>query len=300
MMLANFVTQPKLMSTINSVERTLAIDDNSSSIAPIKISLVSFEPILATSPNFILVNEFTKRRNQFIVYDENLHKLATRSLLRTRVLDALWYDHQQHFLILTSENVYTIDPHTGDINVLPKLIPMENKTFKTFTLLNQSTLLIAYNEWGAEYIDRWQQNVDDGIWILIERQPLKLTSNEFIGDISTIIDTDCESLAITIYNILTEQWRIEIRNIDTFICTRAILLPGSSLMHDYRLISVKTTESDIKWLAFSPINSKIIAIDSNWKIAQVNYNHPVQRMALFKDNYLIVRITERIDIHRFL
>ncbi|CAF4848769.1 unnamed protein product, partial [Rotaria magnacalcarata] len=80
--------------------------------------------------------------------------------------------------------------------VLPKLIPMENKTFKTFTLLNQSTLLIAYNEWGAEYIDRWQQNVDDGIWILIERQPLKLTSNEFIGDISTIIDTDCESLAI--------------------------------------------------------------------------------------------------------
>ncbi|CAF3508507.1 unnamed protein product [Rotaria socialis] len=299
MMLADFATQPKLMSTINSVQRTVVNHNDSSSIAPIKIPLVSFEPILAASPNFILANEFTKRRNQFVLYDENLHKLTTRSLLRTPVLDALWYDHQQRFLILTSENVYTIDPHTGDINVLRELIPMENKTFKTFTLLNQSTLLIAYNEWGAKYIDRWQQNVDDGIWILIERQPLKLTSNEFIGDICTITNNDCESLAITIYNILTEQWRIEIRNIDTFICTRAILLPGSSLVHDYRLISVKTTESDIKWLVFSSINSNIIAIDSNWKRIQVNYKHPVQRMAVFKDNYLIVRTTERIDIHMF-
>ncbi|CAF4618757.1 unnamed protein product, partial [Rotaria socialis] len=54
MMLADFATQPKLMSTINSVQRTVVNDNDSSSIAPIKIPLVSFEPILAASPNFIL------------------------------------------------------------------------------------------------------------------------------------------------------------------------------------------------------------------------------------------------------
>ena len=56
------------------------------------------------------------------------------------------------------------------------------------------------------YIDKWQQNNEDGFWKLIERQSLKLTSNEFIGNILTIIDKDCSHLAMIIYNDLTEQW----------------------------------------------------------------------------------------------
>ncbi|CAF1124777.1 unnamed protein product [Rotaria sp. Silwood1] len=316
MILTGFLPESNIIQTSNTMDRTVIVDeltklsttssqamsinDNSSSITPIKIPLVSFEPILATSPKYILVNEFTKRRNQLILVDDHLQKFIIRSSIKTTVLDALWYDNQQQFLLLTSTNIFSFDPNTKKIQTLNDIIPMENKTFKCFTLLNQSTLLIAYNEWGAEYIDRWQQNNEDGLWKLIERQPLKLTSNEFIGSILTIIENDCLNLAIIIYNILTEQWRIEICHIETLICNKAILLPGSNLMHDYRMISIRNTQSDIKWLAFSSINSNIIAIDSEWKKIQLNYKHPVQRMAVFKDNYLIVRTTERVDIHMFL
>jgi hypothetical protein len=71
-------------------------------------------------------------------------------------------------------------------------------------------------------------------------------------------------------------------------------------MHDYRIISINNSEEDIKWLVFSSANSNIIAIDSQWKKIPLNYKHPVQRMALFNEHYLIVRTTERIDIHSFL
>ncbi|CAF2474267.1 unnamed protein product [Rotaria sp. Silwood2] len=316
MILAGLLPQSNIIPTVNTLDKTVIVDelteisttatesmsinDNSSSITPIKIPLVSFEPILATSPKYILVNEFTKKRNQLILVDDHLQKYTIRSSIRTTILDALWYDNQQQFLLLTSTNIFIFDPNTKRIQVLNDIIPQENKTFKCFILLNQSTLLIAYNEWGAEYIDKWQQNNEDGLWKLIERQPLKLTSNEFIGSISTIIENECFNLAIIIYNILTEQWRIELRHIETLICNKAILLPGSNLMHDYRMISIKNTQSDIKWLAFSSINSNIIAMDSEWKKIQLNYKHPVQRMAIFKDSYLIVRTTERVDIHMFI
>jgi hypothetical protein len=177
---------------------------------------------------------------------------------------------------------------------------MKNKPFKCFTLLNQATLLIAYNEWSAEYFDKWQQNEDNGLWILMERQPLKLTVNEFIGNISVTNEDDSSNLAMTIYNDLTEQWRMEVQNVDTLICLKRILLPGTSIIHDYRLTPIRNAESDIKWLIYSPANTNIVAIDSKWKKTQLNYRHSVQRIALFKENFLIVRTTERIDIHSFL
>ncbi|CAF1528285.1 unnamed protein product, partial [Rotaria sordida] len=239
-------------------------------------------------------------RNQLILIDDHLQKYFIRSSIKTTVIDALWYDNQQQFLLLTSTNIFIFDPNTKKIEILHDIIPIENKTFKCFTLLNQSTLLIAYNEWSPQYIDRWEQNNENGIWKLIERQPLKLTSNEFIGNISTIIDNDCLNVAIIIYNILTEQWRIEVCHIETLICIKTILLSESNLMHDYRMISIENTQSDIKWLAYSPINPNIIGINSEWKKIQLNYKHPVQRMALFRENYLIVRTRERVDIHMFL
>jgi hypothetical protein len=285
------------LPTVSS--KSTVIDDNSSSITPIKIPLVSFEPILATSSKYILVNEFTKRRNQLVLFDDYLQKFTTRFLIKKNVLDALWYDNQQHFLILTPTNIYAFNPNTTQIELIHDLIPIENKTFKCFTLLNPTTLLIAYDEWSAEYIDKWQQD-KYGLWKIMERQPLKLTYNEFIGNILTFAEDDSTKLAITIYNTLTEQWKIEFYNAETLIRYKAISLPGSNIMHDYRIISIKNAESNIKWLIFSSANSKIIAMDSQYKKIQLNYKNPVQRMALFNENYLIVRTTERIDIHLFI
>jgi hypothetical protein len=276
------------------------IDDNSSSITPIKIPLVSFEPILATSPKYILVNEFTRRRNQLVLFDEHFQHFITRSYIKESLLDALWYDNQEKFLLLTERNIFEFDPNTKIIELLKDFIPIENKPFKCFTFLNEITLLIAYDEWGAEYIDKWQEDNKSGLWKLIGKLPLTLTPNEVIGNMLTIIEKDCSHLAITIYNDLNNQWRLEFRNTETLIVDKTILLPGSDLAHDYRLIPIKNTESDIKLLVFSSTSSNIIAIDSKWKKIQLNYKNPVQRMSLFKENCLIVRTKERVDIHFFM
>ncbi|CAF0966764.1 unnamed protein product, partial [Rotaria sordida] len=117
MIVADLLPESNTIQTVNTMDRTLIIDeitklsrtspelmpmnDNSSSITSIKIPLVSFEPILASSPNYILVNEFTKRRNQLILIDDHLQKYFIRSSIKTTVIDALWYDNQQQFLLLT-------------------------------------------------------------------------------------------------------------------------------------------------------------------------------------------------------
>jgi hypothetical protein len=116
----------------------------------------------------------------------------------------------------------------------------------------------------------------------------------------TIIENDCSHLAITIYNDLSNQWRLELRNTETLIVDKAILLPGSNLAADYRLISMKNAASDVKLLVFSSTSSNVIAIDSKWKKIQLNYKNPVQRMSLFKENCLIMRTKERVDIHFFM
>lgn len=315
MLLAEYLPQSNIMQISNtmiekviddelaklppvSTESTFA-DDNSRSITPIKIPLVSFEPMLATSPNYILVNEVTKKRNQLVVFDDNLEKFMIRFPKDKHILDALWYDKQQHFLILTETNIFVFDPNTKQIELLNDLIPNENKIFKSFTLLNQSTLLIAYNEWGTEYIDKWQQN-ENNIWQLIDGLPLRLTQNEFIGSIISMKEDDSTNLAITIYNDNTEEWRLELCNTETLIYQKAILLPGKNKIHDYRVISIKDAQSDTKWLAFSAASSNIIAIDSQRKKTQLNYKHPIQRMAIYNENYLIVRTTDKIDIHLFI
>ncbi|CAF1390618.1 unnamed protein product, partial [Rotaria sordida] len=117
MIVAGLSPESNTIQTVNTIDRTVVIDeiiklsrtssqsmsinDNSSSITSIKIPLVSFEPILTSSPNYILVNEFTKKRNQLILIDDHLQKYFIRSSIKTTVIDALWYDNQQQFLLLT-------------------------------------------------------------------------------------------------------------------------------------------------------------------------------------------------------
>lgn len=307
MMLAEHSRQPTIDSTSTNMDRmvnydeenhalSVTIHDQTNSITPIKIPLVSFAPILATSPNFILVNEFTKRRNQLILLDQHLQPLNIRFASKEKPLHAIWYDKQQCFFILTSNNVFAFDPMSKQLEIIKEILPMENQSFKSFTLLNPSTLLIIYDQWSGEYLDQWQQD-DQERWVLIQRQSLGLTSNEFIGDIIIDVEDKCINLVMTIYNILTEQWRLELRNAETLAYEKGILLSGSNLVHDYRLIPMRTIQSDINWLVFSTGNSDLVTIDSEWKKSRLNYRTPIQRLALFNENYLIIRTTDRIDIH---
>ena len=286
----------KMTQTIDDVQSM--INDSSHSISPIKIPLISSQPILAVSPNSIFVNEHTEKRKQLILIDNHLQRSSTNSTITEIIIDTLWYDIKQKFLLLTPTQIFTYDPNTMIIESISDIKPTDNKPFKCFAVCNkQSSLLIAYDEWESKLIERWKQSNENDRWKLIERYPLNLTSNEFIGTILATHQDDCSNLAMTVYNNLTNQWRMELRHVDTSICFRKILLPSSDSSDDYRMIFIENAISDIKWLIYSRSNNRIIAIDSKWQKIYLKYKFPIHRMAQFRQNNLIIRTTNRIDIH---
>ncbi|CAF1373553.1 unnamed protein product [Rotaria sordida] len=277
------------------------IDNNHNSISAIKIPLVSSRPILAVSQNHILVNEYTNKRKRLVLINEHLQIDFINSPIKQNIIDALWNDVEKKFFLLTETNIFTFNPNTKVIESISNIRSKDIKPFKCFTISNnQSSLLIAYDEWEPKFIDRWQKTNENNLWILSKRHSLNLTNNEFIGIILAINQDDCSNLAMTIYNNLTEQWRMELRHIETLICFKKILLPGSDFIDDYRMISMNNVTLDIKWLIHSSANSKIMAIDSKWNIIPINYDVPVYRMIQFKENNLIIRTKNRIDIHFFI
>ena len=269
------------------------------SISTTTIPLISYEPILAVSPNYIFVNEYTRKRNLMVLLDNNLKKVYEKSSINEAIIEALWYDIEKKFLLLTSSKIYTFEPNTMIINSISDIKPTNNKLFQCFTEFN-SVLLIAYDEWGLKYIDRWRQNNKDGHWELIEKYSLDLTLNEFIGNILGIKQDDSSNLAITIYNNLTNKWRMELHDIEKLICLKKISLSGTNPTDDYRMIIMKNNISNIKWLIYSKASKEIMAIDSNGKEIYVDYKVPVQRMAQYNENNLIIRTTKRINIYLFM
>jgi len=277
------------------------IDKTRNSISAITIPLISSQPILAVSPNYILVDEYTKKRRRLIIIDDNLKKFFINLSINETIIDAVWYEIEKKFFLLTEQKILTIDPNKKIIEIISDIKSHDKKPFKSFTIINnQSSLLIAYDEWESKFIDRWQQNNENNHWKLIERHPLNLTSNEFIGNILTINENNCSNLAMTIYNNLTQQWRMELRHAEMLTCFKKILLPKSNLMYDYQMIALKNITSDITWLVYLQDNNEIIAMDSKWKKIYLNYKFPVYKMAMFKENNLIVRTKNRIDIHLFV
>jgi len=301
----------QIVQTINPMDKTsdnnessslqlseLMIDDISNSISTITIPLKSSQPILAVSSNSILVNEYTKKRNQLIVIDDNLNKFSIHSPITEPIIDAVWYEIKQRFFLLTENKIFTFNPNEKIIERIFDIKSNDKIPFKSFTVINnQNSLLIAYDEWESKFIDQWQQDNENSLWKLIKKHPLNLTSNEFIGNILAINEDNCSKLGITIFNDLNGEWRMELRDAEMLTCFQKILLSRSDQIYDYRIIEMKNIISDIKWLVYSQANNEIIAIDSKWKKKHLHYKFPVYRMAQFKKNNLIIRLKNRIDIH---
>lgn len=285
---------------LTKVYEAAPADEGPQPISSMKIPLVSSQPMLATSPTYILTNEHTKRRNQLVWFDEQLRRHSHRIYISEALLDGLWHEGGKRFLLLSQFNIYTFDPNTRQFEKLPGFEPAPYKALKCFTLVNESTLYITYEEWAVEYAERWQADADGTSWTKIERLPLHLTSNELIGDMLAFVEGEKSFVLLTIYNDLTEQWRLELRDIATGSQEGVLLLSDSSIYHDYRVALVKNTQANVKFLAFTAASPHIIAIDSNFKqITTLNYRSPAQRMALFQDHCLIVRTIERVDLHWF-
>jgi hypothetical protein len=299
MLLVDFIPKSNVFQMTEPIN-PMNIDKTRDSMSAITIPLKSLQPILAVSPNYILVDGYSKKRRQLIVIDDNLKRFCINLSINETIIDAVWYDIERKFFLLTERKIITFDPNKKIIETISDIKSHDKKPFKSFTIINkQSSLLIAYNEWESKFIDRWQKDNENNHWKLIERYPLNLNSNEFIGNILTINEDDYLNLAITIYNDLTQQWRMELRHKEMLTCLKKILLPESNSTDDYEMIALKNTKSDIKWLIHLQDNNEIIAIDSKWKKTHLNYKFPIYKMAQFKENNLIVRTKNRIDIHVF-
>ncbi|CAF1029821.1 unnamed protein product [Adineta steineri] len=295
MLLVDLFSQSNTLQTLTTNDN----NDNLYSISTIEIPLKSSQPILTVSSNDIFVNEQTKRKNQLVLMNENLKKTFIESPIKEPIIGSLWYDKKQKLLLLTETKIFTYDLDTKIIKAIIDIKPTDDKIFKCFSMFNnECSLFIAYNEWGLKFIEKWNMNEDES-WELTEKFPLNLTSNEFIGNMLTIYDNDNFNLAITIYNDFTEEWRMELRHIETGICFRSIFLSRFDPENDYRMIYMKNMISDIKWLIYSKSSKKIIAINSKWKKTYFPYKFPIYRMELFQNNSVIIRTTKKINIHRF-
>lgn len=274
-------------------------EENHNIFTSIKIPLVSFQPILAVSHTHIMVNEHTKKKKQLVFYDTEFNRSDVRYSIEENFLDALSYDKGQYFLILTPTNIYKSDAITKQFELIKQIIPTEKKPLKAFALLNPSTLLLAYDEWGTKQIEIWQSD-DENNWIFLEKKTLEFNFQEFMGHMTVIEENNMKKLILTIYNEYKQEWRMEIRNAETFEkCQENIRLPSANQNFDYKCTPIENSKDDIKWLCFSSANVNVTAIDGKNQLKTVKYRNPIQNMSITHRNYLVVRTTQRIDIHLF-
>lgn len=274
--------------------------DQPTSISSMNIPLVSYQPVLAVSPKYILLNETTKRNKQWVLLDEHLRRTTVPCKMKDPVLDAAWCQVEEKFFLLTSTKVYAFDPKAQTMDERTEFKSVDHKPFKCLTYsTKEATLWIAYDEWQSEFIDQWKRDEENQRWQLTHRQAINLTNNEFVGNITATVDDQESQVAISIFNCLIEQWRMEVHHAETWICLNTIILPGSSLSHDYRMIPIQTQTCDVQWLAYSQLANVITAIDSKWHSLGVGYRSLLHRVALFGENRLIIRNAESVDILLF-
>ena len=267
----------------------------------IRIPMVSSQPILAVSPEYILVNECTQRKNNLVLVDDQLRQFAVRFAVSETILDALWCDAIEKFLLLTPTRIFTFDTKTRNVDILADIKIPKDKLYKSFSFMtNQKLLLIAYDEWETQLVDQWYY---DKQWSRCKSKPeqtLHLTQNDSIGSIFAYSENEHGYLAMTVYNALLEQWRLEVRRVEDGTLVKAIDLPGSSAQHDYHMTRVHSNTCNTQWLICSQVSNRILAIDSHWHITSMDCKDPARRLATFRENILIFRTTERVDISVYI
>ena len=269
---------------------------------PVRIPMVSSQPILAASREYILVNECTKRKNNLILIDDQLRLFSVHFAAHETIIDALWCDAIEKFLLLTPNNLFTFDTNTKNVEILTDIRIAKGKIYKCFAFVSkQKKLLITYDEWETQFVDQWHY---DKQWSRCESKPsqaLRLTQNDSIGNIFAYSENEHGYLAMSVYNALLEQWRFEVRRLEDGHLVKAIDLPGSSAQHDYRMTPVHSGTCDTHWLICSQLSNVILAIDFQWQTTRMDCsNPPVRRMATFRENILILRTTECVDISVYI
>ena len=111
--------------------------------------------------------------------------------------------------LLTSKKIYSFDPATQATNERTEFQLRDNRLFKCLTYSPaQATLWIAHDQWESNCLDQWRLNEENHCWQLVHRQAIDLTSNEFLGNITALIEGSENQIGMSIFNCLTEEWRM--------------------------------------------------------------------------------------------
>ncbi|CAF0802752.1 unnamed protein product [Didymodactylos carnosus] len=253
-------------------------------ISPTTLYIQSSEGILAVSNDYVLMNECTKRRNRLIILDADLNLKTLRPLRKTTILEATHCGHNR-FLLLSETQVFIIDAkNMSSMEVIKEIIPYEpSKVFKSCcTYGNDNLLYLCYAAWGTE-VERWKKQSD---WELVKRY-VPVNDTEYISNIKV---NDNDVLAMTIYNSITDQWRLEICVAETLSKLKATALPTSQCDYSLSLVNYN------RWLIYNGCSNNLLLVDQSGTKQNISYIKPIKNVALFRRNNLILRTAEKLLI----
>lgn len=300
---------PKHYSTMTSIEDHIVphmadgsltvIEEKNAETWPLKIPLASKNAILCTSTEFILLNEASKKKNNLILIDANQNKVVIRSPIKATILQVIWAEHYDMFMILTEKEVWSLTMTNKTVQMVKEIVPKNNTPFKTMALINLSILILGYDEWHTKMLDRWIYDDNIKQWSTMEPLPLLLTANEYMGKMT--IDQkgngSDEYLILPIYNDFTGKWRIEFFGTEKFNCLKTISLKNVDAEQDLKVVAIHNENSQVDWLVYSSNQKTLVGITEDWNIISLKYLTPIQEIGIFLQKYLVFRSNSKVEVH---
>ena len=252
--------------------------------------------ILAASPTHILAEKHTNGQSKLMMCSKKKQHFENGPTVIEEIREALWEKSERKFLLLGENRVFAFDTEGKEIEILKTIQSENNKHFKSFALdETQGILLIAYNEWGTQFIDKWKKESQDN-WKKIGQCPINLNDNEFIGVLKTFNDKKSSKIVMTICDTYFEEWRIEMRDVETGICLPNIKIGNWNPRSDVQMIKIEENMKDITWLIYSADENRIIAVDKEGQRTYWNYKYPVKQILHWGKENIIICTRRAIDI----
>ncbi|CAF0743966.1 unnamed protein product [Didymodactylos carnosus] len=202
------------------------------------------------------------------------------------VRDVCWCQLLNVFIILTQKNVYSLDVKTFTIETIDKIIIDENdKRFFRCTCSNETLYILFWADYQIQHYSIESSGTIQRLDNFIDGQYNK---NEFIYDICTNTNN---KLGLTIFNRLTDEWRLDL--CDGLTMT---LIWSFDTIGIYSHLSILP---DNEWLLVSCDTNLLYQITSEGKLkAKMMYEHPLKSAIMFSSTYLIIRTFEQLELHK--
>lgn len=253
-----------------------------------QVQLYTKNPILCAAPKFILTIATLNKKDSFVLFDSDRTQHTIRSELARSVLEAIWFDKLESFLLLTEEAVWILNPHKKSILEVNSI--KSNKLFKKITSKN-GNLIIVYDEWGPTSLHEWSFNEEKQIWEEQILMQVDLNQNEFIEDLKTVWIDNTQNLVMIVYDNLDEQWLIILIGVGV---TRRMALCSGSVTDRFNLLVDNGRNGEILCLIYSPNMKNVLTLTRQCHLCDFNCDYHIEKLDIFADKWLVIRNTSQL------